>query len=268
MKVLKNYFGNRAVEEIKPMDVNKFHDYLLSADMSKSYVTKCRAMLIQVFDDAEANEIISSNPARKSKGIKHLTTIEEEAESKKDAFSDTEQALLRKYLPDNMTGHTIRVMLGTGVRTQEVLALMPQDIADDGSTISITKAIKMVGGVPTLGPPKSKKGKRVVPVPEDYRSYALYLREHSGKPYVWTSKRENGLFDVGAFRRRYYTAIKKIPGVRPLSPHCCRHTYISNLEKKGVPCSRLLVWRDIPASLPPMAMSMPIWRRCPMLSQS
>lgn len=239
LKVLKNYFGKKPIEQIKAMDVNKFHNYLLSADLSRSYVTKCRAMLIQVFDAAEANEIISSNPARKSKGIKVLPTIEDEAESKKDAFTDTEQEILRKYLPDNMTGHTVKVMLGTGVRTQEVLALLPEDIAEDGSTVSISKAIKMVNGVPTLGPPKSRKGKRIIPVPEDYRADALYLREHTGKPYVWTSKRENGLFDVGAFRRRYYTMIKKIPGVRPLSPHCCRHTYISNLEKRGVPMEQI-----------------------------
>ena len=120
-----------------------------------------------------------------------------------------------------------------------IVALLPEDIAEDGSTVSISKAIKMVNGVPTLGPPKSRKGKRVIPVPEDYRVDVLYLREHSGKPYIWTSKRENGLFDIGAFRRRYYTMIKKIPGVRPLSPHCCRHTYISNLEKKGVPMEQI-----------------------------
>ena len=239
LKVLKNYFGTKAVEDIRPMDVNKFNDFMLNSSMSKSYVTKCRSMLIQILDAAEANEIINSNPARKSKAVKVLPTLEDEEESKKDAFSDEEQELLRKYLPDNMTGNTIRVMLGTGTRTQEVLALLPEDIAEDGSTISITKAIKMVNGGPTLGPPKSKRGKRIIPVPEDYRSYALYLRAHSGKPYIWTSKRENGLFDIGSFRRRYYRAIKKIPGIRPLSPHCCRHTYISNLEKKGVPMEQI-----------------------------
>ena len=65
-------------------------------------------------------------------------------ESKKDAFTDAEQELLKNYLPDNMIGHTILVMLATGVRSQEILALLPEDIADDGSSITINKAIKMV----------------------------------------------------------------------------------------------------------------------------
>ena len=156
------------------MDVNKFNDFMLNSSMSKSYVTKCRSMLIQILDAAEANEIINSNLARKSKEVKVLPTLEDEEESKKDAFSDEEQELLRKYFPDNMTGNTIRVMLGTGTRTQEVLALLPEDIAEDGSTINISKAIKMVNGGPTLGPPKSKRGKRIIPVPEHYRSMWQY----------------------------------------------------------------------------------------------
>ena len=239
LRVLKDYFGDTPIERIKPIDVNQFHDFLISSPMSKSYVTKCRAMLIQIFDAAEVNSIVNINAARKSKVIRITKNYWDEDESKKDAFSDIELDLLRKYLPDNMIGHTILVMLSTGVRSQEILALLPEDIADDGSSITISKAIKMVDGVPCLGTTKSKKSRRVVPVPDDYREDALYLKHNAGKPYVWTSKRENGLYDVGAFRRRYYSAIKKIPGIRPLSPHCCRHTYISNLEKRGVPMEQI-----------------------------
>lgn len=238
LKVLKNYFGSTPMEQIRPLDVNQFHDFLISSPMSKSYVTKCRAMLIQIFDAAESNSIVSINSARKSKVIRISNNYWDD-EGKKDAFTDMEQELLREYLPDNMIGHTILVMLATGARSQEILALLPEDIAEDGSSITINKAIKMVDGAPCLGATKSRKSRRVVPVPGDYRKDALYLKRNAGKPYVWTSKRENGLYDVGAFRRRYYSVIKKIPGVRPLSPHCCRHTYISNLEKKGVPMEQI-----------------------------
>lgn len=75
----------------------------------------------------------------------------------------------------------------------------------------------------------------MVPVPKKYRIHALYLRNHSRKQGIWVSQRESGLFDVGVFRKQYYRAIGAIAGVRKLSPHCCRHTYISNLERQGVP---------------------------------
>ena len=42
------------------------------------------------------------------------------------------------------------------------------------------------------------------------------------------------LFVVGSFRRRYYTALRQVQGVRHLPPHCCRHTYVTQLQAKGV----------------------------------
>ena len=238
LRILKNYFNSCAVDNIRPMDINKFHAYLQGSGLSKSYVTKCRAMLIQIFDYLEMNEIISSNPARKAKWVKitPVFTLDEQEEIKKDAFTQQEIMLLMKYLPDDLIGHSIRLLLGTGMRVQELLALMPKDISEDGSQIHVYKAVKTVDGLPELGPPKSRKSRRIVPVPEDYRGDALYLKQNAGSIYVWTSsKRENGLYDVGSFRRRYYNAIKGVTGVRRLSPHCCRHTYVSNLEKHGVP---------------------------------
>lgn len=241
LKLLKEHFGIRNLRDIKVLDINRFHDALYKKRLSKSYITKCRAMLIQIFDAAEANELILHNPARKAKSIrdKGATEASVTESGKKDAFTDKEQDALKNGLEDDLMGHSIQLMIGSGVRSQELLALSPTDIAEDGSTISISKAIKMVGGVPTLGPPKSSRGKRIIPIPEKYRQHAIYLRTHGGRKYIWTSGRESGLFDVGVFRKRYYRAIKKVAGVRPLSPHCCRHTYISNLEKKGVPMEQI-----------------------------
>ena len=241
LAILKAYFRDQVLIEIKPVDVTKFHSHLLSLNKSKSSVSKCRAMLIQILDYAEANELVPYNAARKAMAIKIVPTLDylESNEHAKDAFTEREQALLEANLPDNIVGHTIRLMLGTGLRTQEMLALTPKDIAADCSSLTVYKAIKTVNGSPTLGPPKSNRGRRSVPIPEDYRKDAQYLLDHSGKPYIWTSRRKNGLYDVGSFRRRYYNTLRAIPGVRLLSPHCCRHTYISNLEKKGVPMEQI-----------------------------
>lgn len=235
LNALKEHFGERFIYGIKPLEINRFLESLKNRGLSQSYVTKCRSMLIQIFDAAEANEIVDYNPARRSRTVKFRNT----SERTKDAFHDDELDFLKKGLQDDLMGHSIRLMLGTGIRTQELLALTAKDILQDGSQISVTKAVQMVDGLPKIGPPKSKRGKRVVPVPEDYRKDAIYLRTHGGKPLIWKSSRENGMYDVGAFRKKYYRAIKKIPGVRPLSPHCCRHTYISNLEKKGVPMEQI-----------------------------
>ena len=121
------------------------------------------------------------------------------------------------------------------MRIQELVALTAADIAEDGSWVDINKAVKMVDGKPVLGPPKSKSGFRTIPIPEDARTAAKYLREYGGKDHIWSLPGRNPYYSVGAFRRRYYTAIGQVEGVRKLTPHCCRHTYVTRLQAKGVP---------------------------------
>lgn len=240
---LQEHFRGKLLRDIKVLHINRYFDSLRRQGLSNSYITKLKAMLIQIYDYALANELVLSNPARASKSVKPLRTaksVAEAAASKKDAFSEDEQALLLEQLPHDLTGNSIRVLLGSGMRVQELLALTPQDIAEDGSRIHVTKAIEMVDGNPQLGPTKSARGERVIPIADDYRPYAKYLREHGGPTYIWFSiKRASLLYDVGTFRRRYYRALAQIPGVRRLSPHCCRHTYISNLEREGVPMEQI-----------------------------
>lgn len=240
---LQDHFRGKLLTDIKVVHINRYFDALRRQGLSQSYITKLKAMLIQIFDYALANELVLSNPARASKSVKLLRTAKTAAEAtgpKKDAFTEEEHALLMEGLPHNLVGNSIRVLLGSGMRVQELLALTPEDVAENGSQIHVTKAIEMVDGQPVLGPTKSARGERVIPIAEDYRPYAKYLREFGGRIYIWMSlKRESNLYDVGSFRRRYYNALKQVPGVRRLSPHCCRHTFISNLEREGVPMEQI-----------------------------
>ena len=232
LKTLKDYFGKRPIEEIRLMDINAFLSWLHGKGFSLSKISKCKAMLIQIFSYAEDNNKIPKNPALKAKVIRDLSETEE---SRKDAFTLEEVRLLWKELPDTLLGNSIRVLLISGLRVQELLALTPEDIAEDGSWIRVNKAVKMVDGVPVLGPPKSRKSRRIIPIPEDYRACVRAIRAQGGKAFLWCSRRSDLLYSVKPFRTKYYRALAAIPGVRRLSPHCCRHTYITRLEAQGVP---------------------------------
>jgi integrase len=192
-------------------------------------------MLIQIFDAAEDNELVSRNPARRSKIIRDVDGSLSQPRYEKDAFSAEEIGILRKELPNDLLGNSIRLLLDTGMRVQELIALSPEDIAEDGSLIDVNKAIKMVADIPQLGPPKSKSSKRVIPVPEESRNCAIFIREHGGKNLIWSLPGRNPYYSVRCFRRRYCNALRNIEGVRCLSPHCCRHTYVTRLQEKGVP---------------------------------
>ena len=235
LNLIKVRLGNKAVCDILPMDINRFQDKLAKDGYSLSQIRKCRTMLIQIFDAADENGLVLRNPARKAKLLKDKDGTLSTPRRVKGAFTDDEIDLLNSGLPDDLLGHSIRLMLDTGLRVQELIALTPSDIAEDGSTISVNHAVKTVDGKPTLGPPKSKTSKRVIPVPGHARHSAVYLREHGGKHLIWSLPGKNPVYSVGSFRRRYYYAIGQVEGVRKLSPHCCRHTYVTRLQAKGVP---------------------------------
>ena len=232
---VKNYLNisTSKAYQLSHLHVNSFMDTLSDLDYSRSQIQKCRAMLIQILDAAESNNLISRNPARMAKKLRNID--EDWEDSTKDAFTEEEINLLDEYLPNDLLGNSIRLMLYTGIRVQELLALTPASISEDGSVLRIDQAIKTVNGVPVLGTPKSKRSKRTVPVPAAYRNCAVFLRSNGGKELIWTKTLKQALYSVGSFRRRYYTALSKIPGVRKLSPHCCRHTYVTRLEARNVP---------------------------------
>ena len=231
--LLKEYFGETPIANILPMHINQFTDKIVEQGYSMSQQRKCRAMLIQIFTAAEDNGLVLRNPARRAKKIRKVKEIGKSA-SKKDAFTDEEIEALNKGLPDDLIGNGTRAMLGTGLRVQELIALTAADIAEDGSWVDVNKAIEMVNGHAHLDVTKSELSTRRVPVPEDYRLAFIYLRSHGGTDRIFQPGK-NEYYSVGSFRRRYYTALKAVPRVRRLTPHCCRHTYATQMEKQGIP---------------------------------
>lgn len=228
LRILQAYFGNREIADIKPIDIEQFLKKLRREGRSDSALAGCRGMLYQVFHKAEANDLIRKNPVRFAGKMRSQGSQKE-----KEAFTEDEVRLLMKHLPENLIGWSVRLMLGTGMRTQEVLALEPHHISIDGSVIQIRQAVKRIRGSVDVGLPKSAASVRDVPVPESLRDCAVNLRK-TDKTYVWELTVENQPANPSTFRKYYDAELKKIPGVRLLSPHSCRHTYVSQMQALGV----------------------------------
>jgi len=227
---LKEGFGTRKLRSIKPLDVEAFLKAKLK-EKSESMVKKYRTMLYQIFHKAEANDLIIKNPVRFADKLKR-----KKAESTKDAFTREEIAILFRQLPDTRLGHTIRLMIGTGLRLQEVVCLEQEHIAPDGSMIHVRQAAESIKWRTVLNPghTKSQLSKRDIPVPEFVRPSLLFLRVNSN-PYAWDGREPGSVYNLRTFRAKYTMMMEKIEGVRPLTPHCCRHTYVTLLQSLNVP---------------------------------
>ncbi len=228
LRLLKNHFGKWKLEEIKAMDVENFLKKLRSEGRSDSSIGQCRGMLFQILQQAVANDLLMKNPVQFAKKLRSWNPTKE-----KEAFTAEEVRLLMAGLPQDLMGLTIRLMLGTGMRTQEMLALEPRHIFEDGSVIQIRQAVVRVKGSIAIGPPKSKDSYRDIPVPPGLQAAARKLRD-TDKKFVWEMGVKDMPCNPSHFQRKFKAAISQVEGVRVLTPHCCRHTYVSQLQSLGV----------------------------------
>ena len=222
LRILESHFGRRKLDQIKAYDIEQFLKQLRQSKASNSRISQCRGMLFQIFNKAEANDLIPKNPVRFAEKMRKGPP------RRKEAFTAEEVQLLMDNLPENQIGWSIRLMLGTGMRTQELLALEPRHIAEDGSAITIEQAVVMEKGTAKIGTPKSFDSYRCIPVPENVRYCAKLLRE-TDKKFIWEMRKLNMPCNPSTFRKKFDEAVRSVEGVRPLTPHSCRHTYVSQM---------------------------------------
>ena len=228
LRILKDYFGVRQLTDIKAYDVEVFLKILRKEERSDSCLAQCRGMLYQIFHKAEANDLVRKNPVRFADKMRSRKPAK-----RKEAFTAEEVKLLMEKLPKDRIGISIRLLLGTGMRSQELLALEPRHIAEDGSMIQIRQAVNMVKGTATVGQPKSRDSYRDVPIPPNLRWCAIQLRT-TNRTFVWEAGKKDQPCNPSYFRDKFKAAIGEIEGVRVLTPHSCRHTYVSQLQALGV----------------------------------
>ena len=227
LKILKDHFERKMLVDIKAMDIEQFLKKLRRDGRSDSCLTQCRGMLYQIFNKAEANDLVKKNPVRFAEKMRKRPA------KRKEAFTAEEVKLLLEHLPEDQVGWGIRLMLCTGMRTQELLGLEPRHIAEDGSTITIEQAVVMEKGTAVIGPPKSYDSYRTVPVPRNVQYCARLLRAVDTK-FVWERGKMDAPCNPSYFRKKFKEELSQVEGVRVLTPHSCRHTYVSQMQALGV----------------------------------
>ena len=226
--MLKEGFYHRPLTVIRPIDIENFLKGMRRNGRSDSYISKARGMLYQIFQKAEANDLVRRNPVRLAEKMRATGTAK-----RKEAFTTAEVAHLMKVLPDDRMGLSIRLLLGTGMRMQELLALEPQFIEEDGSVIHIRQAVKVVKGTVSIGSPKSKDSIRDIPVPLNVRPCAIKLRDTTDQ-FIWESPKTGLPCNPTHFRDVFRKSLEEAGDVRLLTPHSCRHTYVSQMQALGV----------------------------------
>lgn len=228
LKLINKHLGHRKIRELKPIDVELLLLRLREEGRSDSAISQVRGLLYQLYERAVGNDLVNKNI------VQYTPKMKKRAPNEKESFTEEEVAILMELLPHTRIGFSIRILLGCGLRSQELLALMPKHIEPDGSRIHIRQAVSMIHGEVTISEPKSYDSYRSVVVPHNIRYCAIALRE-TDDMFIWQSPTDSRKpINPSTFRKYYKEAIEAVPGVRYLSAHACRHTYVSIMHSLGV----------------------------------
>lgn len=220
--------GSKRVRDVKPIDISKMYNSFAGA--SDSVGNNLVQITRQIFEEAEANEITGRNPARnvkppkfKPKGTRRAMTPEEEK-----LFLAT----CKKYPED---GLFFEVSFFTGLRPQEVAALRMKNYDKKNRLLYVEQARKADN---SIGETKSRRGKRVVPVP-DVLAEELDKIKKNPDEYLITAPK-GGMYTRSAQIKlwaRFKKAMEIENGAKvvngviveptladDLVPYCCRHS--------------------------------------------
>ncbi len=176
--------------------------------------------------------VIRSNPAR-DVDLPHRPTIEGVDSDGIHAMSREELSTLLALMPDDWRP-LFWFLAATGLRISEAIALRWEDLQLSGATPRVTVRRALVKG--RLGPPKSRHGRRDVPLPKDLAAVLSRTRRASrwqGDEDLVFPARNGSPLMPGNVRRRVLVPAAEKAGVPWVGFHAFRHTCASMLFADG-----------------------------------
>ena len=205
--------------------------------MSASTTKKQRLLLNQVFEHAVLTEVIQRNPVQGAQmpPMSHRTKIVlpyEKDEQEKLVAAFTEEKSDRPRL---RYGWGCVLILETGLRAGEALALEWSDIDEEKRLLKVTKNLVRVDGKNLVQrTTKTASGKRTIPLNGIAMEAVQRLKAQAvpGCPFVFATQTGKHL----SYRNLLATMEKacEAAGVEHRGLHALRHSFASNLYARGV----------------------------------
>ena len=175
LKILP-YFGQKRINDIKAADIRNWQNELIKQGYSPTYLKTINNQLSAVFNYAVKYYDLKGNPCAKA-GSMGKSKAEEMNFWTKEEFMQFIDSVMDK----RQSYMAFMLLYWTGMRLGEVLALTPADIDFEKRTISITKSYQRLGKQDVITPPKTRKSKRIITIPEfliaDLQDYLSSLYE-------------------------------------------------------------------------------------------
>ncbi|WP_298346704.1 tyrosine-type recombinase/integrase [Ferrimicrobium sp.] len=177
LRHIKAGLGGAELSKLQPQAIDEFLRSKLG-ELSPRYVKLLRTVLSMSLDQAVRWQLLASNPAKLSASIKQSQV------RGRSLTPDQAKALLRATQGDRLRGLWV-LMLATGLRRGEAIALEWRDYDTQAHTLRIERNRKKSGSAVIVGDLKTERSRRTLPLSEfvvqeleAHRLTQLAEREH------------------------------------------------------------------------------------------
>lgn len=240
---LNRVFGSVLLQHVTTKHVQDMLDALYHQGRAKSTIVKRKYIVQQIFRYANVQGAVLANPCSFAR-----TPRKAPAKARR-ALTQTEIEIVIAGRNEGKMGFYAFMMLFTGLRRSELLALQWSDIRLAANSIRVNKVVSYVDGKPTIDPfLKNGDAERLIPIPQLLSVLLKFKSEgKTGLVFGETETEPMGTNAISWAWEKY----RRTSGLE-ITQHMLRHTYCTMLYDAGVDvkaAAQLMGHRDITTTL-------------------
>lgn len=234
--------GKIKLKELKPLHLRGIVNTLAEQGYSEKTMVEIKQAAAQILDAAVENDYAVRNVFAK-------VSVPKTGKTERAPIGERERQLIFETCLEHRMGVPALIMLYTGIRKGELLALTWADVDPEAGTIEVNKSAWFDNNRVAVKEPKSKAGFRTVPIPQKIQAILAQQKEKATCPYVCPSTQGKIMTHVAYVNAwnsyLHFLNIKaggrdrsrvnpKVQALEPFTAHQLRHTYATMLYDAGV----------------------------------